>query len=71
MWLREAGGCAEPWASPAWPLPDPRRSQGAWKPVSRQGRVVMQPHSRKQSPEGARSCDITATNPSCFLKAFP
>lgn len=33
--------------------------------------LAVQPLSRKQSPEGARSRDITAANLSCFLKAFP
>lgn len=33
-------------------------------------RLEMQPHSRKQSPEGMQSCDITSANLSSFLKAF-
>lgn len=66
--------------SPAWPRPDPRRSRGARKPASFQGStrkrpgkgdvLETQPHSRKQSPEGAQSHDITSANLSCFLKAF-
>lgn len=80
MWLGEAGSCAEPWASPAWPLPDPRWSRGAWKLASCQGSMrkrpgkgdglEMQPHSRKQSPKGKWNCDITPANLSCFLKTL-
>jgi len=78
--LHAQGGCAEPRASPAWPLPDLRQSRGAQKAASHQGsarkrpgkgdRLETQPHSRKQSPEGAWSYDITAANLNCFLKAF-